>query len=88
MKIFYDQFPSEKAIEILSNAENITFGSDNNNFINDLNFIQEFRGQINKQEVITWLVTNRGFRMQESYDPATHTILDNDFKISIGCIFY
>ena len=88
LKVDLDQFPSDKVIEILSNAENLKFLSDNNIFINDIDFTQDFSGLINKEEVITWLLFNRDFRMQGSYDLATHTILDNDFKISRNCLTF
>ena len=88
LKVDLDQFPSVKVNEILPNAENINFLSRKNIFINDIDFTQDFSGLINEEEVITWLLNNRDFRMQESYDLATHTILDNDFKISRNCLTF
>ena len=88
LKVDLDQFPSDKVIEILSNAENIKFLSNNNIFINDIDFTQDFSGLIKKEEVISWLIINRDFRMEGSYDLATHTILDNDFKISKNCLTF
>ena len=86
LKVDLDQFPSDKVIEILSNTENLKFLSNNTIFINDIDFTQDSNGLIKKEEVINWLLINRGFRTQESYDLATHTILDNDFKISRNCL--
>ena len=88
LKADFDQFPSDKIFETLSNTEILKFLSDNNVFINDIDFTQGFRGLIEKEEVITWLLINRKFRAQESYDLATHTILDNDFKISRNCLTF
>ena len=88
LKVDLDQFSSDKVIEILSNAENIKFLSNNNIFINDIDFTQDFSGLIKKEEVISWLIINRDFRMEGSYDLATHTILDNDFKISKNCLTF
>ena len=88
LKVDLDQFPSDKVIEILSNAENIKFLSNNNIFINDIDFTQDFSGLIKKEEVISWLIINRDFRMEGSYNLATHTILDNDFKISKNCLTF
>ena len=88
LKVDLDQYPSDKVIEILSNTEILKFLSNNNIFINDIGFTQDFSGLIKKEEVITWLLNNRDFRMQESYDLATHTILDNDFKISRNCLTF
>ena len=88
LKVELDQFPSDKVIEILSNAENIKFLSNNNIFINDIDFTQDFSGLIKKEEVISWLIIIRDFRMEGSYDLATHTILDNDFKISKNCLTF
>ena len=83
-----DQFESDKVIEILSNTENLKFLSNNNIFINDIDFTQDFSGLIKKEEVINWLLNIRDFRMQLSYDLATHTILDNDFEISRNCLTF
>ena len=88
LKVDLDQFSSDKDIAILSNTENIKFLSNNNNCINEIDFTQDFSGLINKEEVITWLLINRDFRMQVSHDLATHTILDNDFKISRNCLTF
>ena len=88
IKVDLDQFSSDKIIEILWNTENIKFLSNNNIFINDIDFNQDFSGLINNEEVINWLLINRDFRMQESYVLATHTILDNDFKISRNCLTF
>ena len=68
LKVDSDQFQSDKVIEILSNTENLKFLSNINIFINDIDFTQDFNGLIIKGEVITWLLNNRDFRMQESYD--------------------
>ena len=88
LKVDLDQFESDKVIEILSNTEILQFLSNNNIFINDPDFTQNFSGLIKKEEVINWLLFNRDFRMQHSYDLATHTILDNDFKISRNCLTF
>ena len=88
LKVDLDQLESDKVFEILSNTENLKFLSNNNIFINDINFTQDFSGLIKKEEVIKWLLINRDFRMQHSYDLATHTILDNDFKISKNCLTF
>ena len=88
IKVDLVQLPSDKVIEILSNTENLKFLTNINIFINDIDFTQDFSGLINKEEVITWLLINRDFRMQESYDLATHTILDNDLKISRNCLTF
>ena len=88
LKVDLDQFSSDKVIEILSNAENIKFLSNNNIFINDIDFTQDFSGLIKKEEVISWLIINRDFRMEGPYGLATHTILDNDFKISKNCLTF
>ena len=88
LKVDLDKFESDKVIEILSNTENLKFLSNNNIFINDIDFTQDFSGIIKKEQVITWLLNNRDFRMQESFDLATHTILDNDFKISKNCLAF
>ena len=87
LKVDLDQYPSDKVIEILSNTENLKL-SNNNSFINDIDFTQDFSGLIKKQEVFTWLLKIRDFRMQESYDLATQTILDNDFKTSRNCLTF
>ena len=88
LKVDLDHLSSDKAIEILSNTENLKFLSNNNIFINDIDFTQDFSGVIKKEEVINWLLTNRDFRMQHSYDLATHTILDNDFKVCRNCFTF
>ena len=88
LKVDLDQFESDKVIEILSITENLKVLSINNIFINDIDFTQDYSGVIKKEEVITWLLNNRDFRMQQSYDLATHTILDNDFKISKNCLTF
>ena len=88
LKVDLDQLESDKVIEILSNTENLKFLSNNNIFINDIDFTQDYSGVIKREEVITWLLINRDFRMQQSYDLATHTILDNDFKISKNCLTF
>ena len=88
LKIHLDHLSSDNIIEILSNTENIKFLSNNNIFINDIDFTRDFGGLIKKEEVINWLLTNRDFRMQESYDLATHTILDNNYKISRNCLTF
>ena len=88
LKVDLDQFESDKVIEILSNTENLNFLSNNNIFINDIDFTQDFSGLTKKEEVINWLLINRDFRMQQSYDLATHTILDNDIKISRNCLTF
>ena len=78
---------SDNVIDILSKTENLKFLSNNNIFKNDFDFIRDFSGVI-KKEVIDWLLSNRDFCMQQSYDLATHTILDNDFKISRNCLTF
>ena len=88
LKVDLDQFESDKVIEILSNTENLNFLSINTIFIIDIDFTQDFSGVINKEQVINWLLINRDFRMQQSYDLATNTILDNDFKISRNCLTF
>ena len=88
LKVDLDHFQSDKVIEILSNTENLKFLSNNKIFINDIDFTQDFSGLIRKEEVIIWLLINRDFRMQQSYDLATHAILDNDFKICRNCLTF
>ena len=88
LKVDLDHISSDKVIEILSNRENLKFLSNNHIFINDIDFTQDFSGVIKKEEGINWLLSNRDFRMQHSYDLATHTILDNDFKISKNCLTF
>ena len=88
IKIDLDQFSSDKIIEILSNTENLNFLSNNIIFINDIDFTQDFSGLINKEQVIDYLISNSDFRMQGSYDLATHTKLDNDYKISRNCLTF
>ena len=88
LKVDIDQFESDKVIEVLSNTENLKFVSNNNILVNDFDFTQDFSGLIKKEEDINWLLINRDFRMQHSYDLATHTILDNDFKISRNCLTF
>ena len=88
LEVVLGQFPSDKVFEILSNTENSKFLSDKNIFTNDFDFTQDFSGIINKEEVITWLLFNRDIHLQESYELATHTILDNDFKISRNCLTF
>ena len=88
LKVDLDHISSDKVIEILSSTENLKFLSNNNIFINDIDFTQDFSGVITKEEVNNWLLSNRDFRMQHSYDLATHTILDNDFKISKNCLTF
>ena len=85
LKVQLDQFPSDKVVEVLSNTENLKFLSDNNNFINDIDFTQDFSGLVNKEEDITWLLINRDFRTQGFHDLATYTTLDNDFKETRNC---
>ena len=53
IKVDLDQFSSDKVIEILSNTENKKFLSNNNIFINDIDFTQDFSGLINKEEVFS-----------------------------------
>ena len=88
LKIDLDQFQADKVIEIFSNQENIKFFSNNNVFINDIDFTQDFSGLINKEEVIDYLLNDLDFRIQGSNDFATHTILDNDYKISKNCLTF
>ena len=52
LKVDLDQFRSVEVIEILSNAENIKFSSNNNIFINDIDFTQGFSGLIIKKKVL------------------------------------
>ena len=66
LKVDLDQFSSDKVIEILSNTENLKFLSNNNIFINDNDFTQDFSGLIKNEEVINWPLINRDFRMQQS----------------------
>ena len=83
LKTDFDSFLSDKVIEILSNAENAKLLSDNVFFfINDSAFTQDFSVLIKKEEVINWLPNKSEFRLQGIFDTATHTILDNDYKIS------
>ena len=56
--------------------------------MNDTDFTQDFSGLNNKEEDITWLLINRDFRTQDSYDLATHTILDNDFQLARNCFTF
>ena len=88
LRVDLDQFQSVKDIEILTNTENLKFLSNNNFFINDFDFTQDFSGLLNKEDVITWILNNRDFRMQRSFDLATHTRLDNDFKSSRNCLTF
>ena len=88
LKVDLDQFPSDKVIEILSNTENLKFLSHNIIFLNDIDFTQEFSGLLNKEDVITWLLNICDFRRQRSFDLATHTRLDIDFKISRNCLAF
>ena len=88
LKVDLDHIPSDRVIEIFSNTENIKFLSDNNIFINDIDFTQDFSGLIKKEQVIDYLINNCDFRMQGSSNLARHTILDNDFKISKNCLTF
>ena len=49
LKADLDQFPSDKVIKILSNTENLKFLSNNDIFINDIDFTQDFSGLIKKK---------------------------------------
>ena len=88
LKVDLDHIPSDRVIEIFSNTENINFLSDNNIFINDIDFTQDFSGLIKKEQVIDYLINICNFRMQGSSNLARHTILDNDFKISKNCLTF
>ena len=55
LKVDLHHLSSDKVIEILSNTENSKFLSNNNIFINDIHFTQDFSGVIKKEEVINWL---------------------------------
>ena len=55
LKVDLDQLESDKVFEILSNTENLKFLSNNNIFINDIDFTQDYSGVIKREEVITWL---------------------------------
>ena len=50
LKVDLDHIPSDRVIEIVSNTENIKFLSDNNIFINDEDFTQDFSGLIKKSK--------------------------------------
>ena len=65
LKVDLDHFLTVKVLEILSNAENLSFLPDNIIFINDIDFTQDFSGFINKEEVITLLLFIRDFRMED-----------------------
>ena len=52
LKVNLDQFPSDKLIDILSNTKNLKFSSDNNIFINDIDFTQDFSGLFNKEKIL------------------------------------
>ena len=88
LKVDLDHFSTDKVIEILSNTENLKFLSDNNIFINDIDFTQDYSGLICKDQVIDYLINNCDFRMQGSNNLATHTILDNDLKLSRNCLTF
>ena len=85
LKVDLDLFESDTVIEILSNQDNLNFMKENNIVINDIDFTQDFSGLIKKEEVIFYSKNNEGLRMQGSYDLATHTILENDYKKSKNC---
>ena len=87
LKVDLDRIPTDKVIDNLSNADNLKFLA-NNVFLDGIDFTQDFSGSYNKEEVVTWFLINRHVRMEKSYDLATHTILDNDFKISNICLTF
>ena len=52
LKTDLGQFLSDKVIEILLNAKNLKLLSDNNIFINDVDFTQDFGGPIIKKIIL------------------------------------
>ena len=88
LKVDSDSFPVDKVMELFWNPQNINFLNENSVFINDIDFTQNFSGLIDKEEVIEYLINNQNFRMQGSDDSATHTVLDNDYKISRNCLTF
>ena len=88
LKIDLDEFSADQIIETFSNSSNIEFLKENNLFLNDIDFTQDFSGVIKKEDVIQYLLSREDFRLQGTSEIAEHTILDNDFKISKNCLTF
>ena len=56
-----------------------------NILIKDIQLSTDYAGSFNKEEVIHYLMTNEGFRMQRHAD---RTILDNTEQVSNNCLTY
>ena len=88
VKVDLDKIEVNKIFSTFSDPMKIKYLADNNIFINDIDFTQDFSGVINKENVIKHLLSRDDFRLQGSSESAEHTILDNDFKISKNCLTF
>ena len=88
LKIDLDSFPVDKVIEIYRNAKKNNFPNKNNVYINDIDLTQDFSGLNKKEEIVDCLLGNHDFRVQMSFDLATRTILDKDYKIPRNCLTF
>eukprot|EP00116_Pleurobrachia_bachei_P001912 sb/3462174/ len=56
--------------------------------LKDIDFTIDYAGSFNKNEVITHLVDNCGFRMQGDFGTSSRTIVDNDRMVGNNCLTY
>ena len=57
-------------------------------FLKDFDVTMDFAGSFNKEEIIRYLVKNKGFREQGTVEEAPRTILNNDHLVGKNCLTY
>ena len=80
LKVDLDHLPSDKIIEIPSNPKNLKFSTESSDFFDDIDFTQVLSEFFKKEELLDFFLNNLDFRLQGSYETATHTMLNNYYK--------
>jgi hypothetical protein len=57
-------------------------------FLKDLDVTMDYAGSFDKEEVMDYLTTHQGFRLQDSHTEGARTILDNDQSVGGNCLTY
>ena len=77
-----------KLLKIIEMQKKFNFLNENIVYISDIDLTQGFSGLNKKEELVDCLLGNHDFRMQMSFDLATRTILDKEFKIPRNCLTF
>ena len=83
VKVALQDTPIENVMQICTCMQTLT---NNGIYVNDMDFTQDYRGVIDKTQVIEYLVNQHEYRIDADSDEDDYHILSNDEVVSLNCL--